>query len=328
MDSLVISRLHNADHVRCLQWFEDHEGEEIRFDGLTTDGIRLVTQFKGIYKPQWMPYALSIRTTEQDRYADGTVIRQDGGGWHLSYAQEDDSRYDPRTLYTNRGIQSCIDDGIPLGILRKERRQDPYEVVGLGLPIGWRDGFFTLVRYQAGSSPASSGRAEEDAEKLAWQEPETAPEGDYDARVRFLAEIFRRQGQPAFRAHLLAAYGGRCVISGCDVPDALEAAHIKAYRGPASNTVTNGLLLRADLHTLLDRRLLAIHPDTLAVKLSSTLSGTAYASFSGRRIAGPVDPAASPARELLDHAWGDFLDAESERRTLRQSMPAPGSSMP
>lgn len=63
--------------MRCLQWFEDHEGEESRFDGLTTDGIRLVTQFKGIYKPQWMPYALSIRTTEQDRYADGTVIRQD-----------------------------------------------------------------------------------------------------------------------------------------------------------------------------------------------------------------------------------------------------------
>lgn len=34
----------------------------------------------------------------------------------------------------------------------------------------------------------------------------------------------------------------------------LEAAHVTPYLGPETNDITNGLLLRADLHTLLDCR--------------------------------------------------------------------------
>jgi hypothetical protein len=41
-----------------------------------------------------------------------------------------------------------------------------------------------------------------------------------------------RRGRPAFRAALLAAYGGRCAITDCDVEDVLEAAHISPYSGP------------------------------------------------------------------------------------------------
>lgn len=153
MDSSTLSRLHGSEHVKCLQWFEAHAGEEARFNDLTADGVKLVTQFKGIFKPQWMPYALSIRTTEQDRYTDGQIIRQDDGSWRMSYAQEEDDRFDPRKLFTNRGIEACMNDRIPIGILRKEHRGDAYEVVGLGLPIEWRDGFFTFASYKPDSVP-------------------------------------------------------------------------------------------------------------------------------------------------------------------------------
>jgi hypothetical protein len=108
---------------------------ESTLNDLAADGIKLVTQFKGIFKPQWMPYVLSIRTTEQDRYTDGRIMRQDDGSWRLSYAQEEDNRFDPRELFANRGIESCMNHGIPIGILRKERKEDPYEVIGLGVPV-------------------------------------------------------------------------------------------------------------------------------------------------------------------------------------------------
>lgn len=316
MDSSTVGRLYNSDHARCLQWFEDHVGQEVRFDDLQADGIKLVTQFKGIFKPGWMPYVLSIRTTEQDRYTDGRVMRLDGGSWRMSYAQEEDSRFDDqRKLFTNRAIEACMNDAIPIGVLRKERRQDPYEVVGLGLPIEWQDGFFTFVSYKQGSMPELPGSPEAEAERRAWPDTsqEEIPDSDYDARIRVLAEIARRQGQPAFRARLLAAYGGRCAITGCDVPDALEAAHLRPYRGPVSNTVTNGLLLRADLHTLLDKQLIAIRPESRSLELSQTLQGTTYSSLAGKRISDPQDSAAAPAAELLRQSWTEFMNAEQGR---------------
>lgn len=319
MDSSIVGRLYSSDHVRCLQWFEDHVGQEVRFNDLVAGGVRLVTQFKGIFKPQWMPYVLSIRTTEQDRYTDGRVLRQGDGSWRMSYAQEEDGRFDPRKLFTNRGIEACMNDGIPIGILRKEHREDPYEVVGLGLPIEWTDGFFTFVSYKPGSMPELPGNPEAEAERMAWPGAghEEVPDSDYDARVRMLAEIARRQGQPAFRARLLAAYGGRCAVTGCDVPDALEAAHLRPYRGPASNAVTNGILLRADLHTLLDKQLIAIRPDSRSLELSHELQGTAYSSLADKRISDPLDPAAAPAEKLLHQSWNEFTTAEQKRSSDR-----------
>jgi hypothetical protein len=76
------------------------------------------------------------------------------------------------------------------------------------------------------------------------------PKGQDDARARVLREVVQRRGQQKFRKALIAAYGGRCAISGCPVTPLLEAAHITPYLGPDTNSITNGLLLRADLHTL------------------------------------------------------------------------------
>ena len=70
-----------------------------------------------------------------------------------------------------------------------------------------------------------------------------------------------RQCQPAFRNALMDAYERRCAITGCTIDAVLEAAHISPYRGIKTNHVTNGLLLRADIHTMFDCGLIKVHGD-------------------------------------------------------------------
>ena len=82
--------------------------------------------------------------------------------------------------------------------------------------------------------------------------------GDLDAPVCERRRIQReaRPNQGAFRRALLDAYGGRCAITGCDVEAALDAAHVTDWRD--ENDIGAGILLRADLHRLFERGLLAI----------------------------------------------------------------------
>ena len=93
------------------------------------------------------------------------------------------------------------------------------------------------------------------------------PESE-EERARFDRRI-RRIRQQQFRDALFAAYESKCAISGFDTPQVLQAAHIDPYRGPQSQYISNGVLLRADLHLLYDANLLSIAPDTHIVKLAN-----------------------------------------------------------
>jgi hypothetical protein len=129
------------------------------------------------------------------------------------------------------------------------------------------------------------------------------PKGIEDARERVTRGIKIRRGQKNFRDELLAAYGGRCAITGCDIQYVLEAAHITPYLGPDTNHVTNGLLLRADLHTLLDCDLLGIDPGTRKVLLAPSLrTSVDYGHLHGQslRCASPIS--ASPSSKALGAA--------------------------
>lgn len=78
-------------------------------------------------------------------------------------------------------------------------------------------------------------------------------------RMRVLRLIDERRGQSAFRANLIAAFQGKCAVTGCDAVDALEAAHIDPYSVSHSNEPSNGLLLRSDIHTLFDLDLIGVN---------------------------------------------------------------------
>ena len=133
------------------------------------------------------------------------------------------------------------------------------------------------------------------------------------ARLRVARNIVARRGQASFRAALLEAYQGKCAITGCDATAALEAAHLRPYRGPGSNTVKNGLPLRADIHTLLDLRLLAIDPATRIIAISKLLAGTQYEALGTSTLTNPVADWQRPSSEVLATAWQDFLDTEDTR---------------
>lgn len=69
----------------------------------------------------------------------------------------------------------------------------------------------------------------------------------------------------------------------------LEAAHIVPYNGAATNTGSNGLLLRADLHKLFDLYLIAIDGATRQVRCSEQLRESEYWQFDGGRLREPAE---------------------------------------
>ncbi len=126
------------------------------------------------------------------------------------------------------------------------------------------------------------------------------PAGIVDARERVLSSIVRRRGQLAFREHLLAAYNGQCAITACDFEPVLDAAHIMPYKGAETNHPTNGLLLRTDVHTLFDLKMIAIDVAMMRLLVSASLTGTCYDAYRGRPIRVPDDPISRPSRVALE----------------------------
>jgi len=93
----------------------------------------------------------------------------------------------------------------------------------------------------------------------------------------------QREGQAEFKNELIQTYGYKCLISGCEIEEIIEAAHIIPYSKIESHDVANGLLLRVDLHRLFDNYLLAIHPKTREVLISEKIEKN-YQDFIGIKI--------------------------------------------
>ncbi len=132
------------------------------------------------------------------------------------------------------------------------------------------------------------------------------PDSSNDERERAIRSIRMRRGQSDFRIALLRAYDGRCAITGCDVADVLEAAHISPYSGPLSNQVSNGLLLRADIHTLFDCGVLGIDPEKRCIVVSDRLKNSCYGKLIGKLLRDPKEVICSPSRQNLESRYQYF----------------------
>ncbi|MBD2522034.1 HNH endonuclease [Nostoc sp. FACHB-133] len=122
---------------------------------------------------------------------------------------------------------------------------------------------------------------------------------DAEARQKITVSIVRRQGQQQFRKSLLDAYSSKCAITNFDADAALEAAHIIPYIETENNHPSNGLLLRADLHTLFDLNLIVINPKTMIVHISPILKATEYRTIEGIKLRVPEDKICHPNQEYL-----------------------------
>lgn len=126
------------------------------------------------------------------------------------------------------------------------------------------------------------------------------PPNDTDNKKRTLASIVQRRGQAKFRRELRRIYNNECAITGCNAFEALEAAHIRSYNGSDTNHPTNGLLLRADIHTLFDLHLVTVDTSDMSILLAPQLRETSYKSLMGKLLRTPQNTEDSPSKEALN----------------------------
>jgi hypothetical protein len=124
---------------------------------------------------------------------------------------------------------------------------------------------------------------------------------------RINQSIIARRGQADFRRELLSVYEGRCVVTGCSETRILEAAHIVGFRSKGRYEAKNGLLLRADWHTLYDLGLWAIHPKEHRIELAPSVIDETLKRYEGKPIRPPRQSQHRPDRRGLDTHYRRFL---------------------
>jgi hypothetical protein len=98
----------------------------------------------------------------------------------------------------------------------------------------------------------------------------------------------------------------------------LEAAHITPHCEGENYLTANGLLLRADLHTLFDLRLLSIDPASGTVFVSSKLSRE-YQQFAKQRIHLPEKVEHRPDLQGLNQ---HYLDTQAREKQFESGKTA------
>jgi len=114
-----------------------------------------------------------------------------------------------------------------------------------------------------------------------------------------------RLGQGTFRIEVTEAYRGRCAMTNERTLPALEAAHIHRYSAGGVHEVSNGLLLRSDLHRLFDRGYLTVDSRKLTIVVSRRIkeeyeNGRDYYALHGTQLSLPSETNAQPSGEYLE----------------------------
>ena len=254
-------RLAAFEHVRRLtEICGQLTARDLRFGFIFEEKrIPLVNPQRGIFKPKEMRFLLSIKTV---------VPRRGGKVWY------DDQREVHRQIYDG-------DEAVDYAFMGKDPEaadnrwlRDAYEnqvpvIYFLGVAPG---------RYQAmiptfisGLDPiALNARITFgilDRDELPG--PPDAPERRYALRV-----VKQRLHQDSFREAVIAAYRGRCALSGLREHRLLDAAHIISDKDEmlGQPVVTNGLPLSKIHHAAFDAHLIGVDPD-YRVHVSERLIG-------------------------------------------------------
>lgn len=210
--------------------------------------IPLINPQGGIFKPTQMRFLLSIRTVFPKpgavaRYDDQReVYRQiDEGGDAVDYAFMGEK---PGAAQ-NRWLREAMDNRIAiiyfLGIA-----PGIYQAMIPSFVIGW----------DAGALKARIAfNLEGDTDLVA---PTTAGERRYALR-----QVRQRLHQASFREAVIAAYRGRCALSGLREPLLLDAAHIieDKHEQLGQPVIQNGIPLAKTHHAAFDAHLIGIDPD-------------------------------------------------------------------
>jgi len=113
-----------------------------------------------------------------------------------------------------------------------------------------------------------------------------------------------RLGQGIFRVEVMDAYGRACAVTREHTLPVLEAAHIKPYAQQGEHAVSNGLLLRSDIHALFDLGYVTVTPEhrfEVSKRLKQDFdNGKSYYPLHGNLIHVPGRQMDRPDPTLLD----------------------------
>lgn len=296
LDALPIT----PEHRTRLQWFLDHEGCIVPYSLIAAvRNPHLTSLPKGIYKPQGWDYSLSIKETLKSPYGDIPIVTLANGDWAYRYHREDGDG-----KYTNIGLQNCMRDGIPVGVLIQVEGKPNvrYFVAGLGRIVAYVDPWFDLIKWRSLQTeiPLSRMAAEDVAQYDAPQQQGQLPGFIEDLLEERYSQQLVRPNQSMFRVMLLSSYDKTCAITSSKVVQTLEAAHIRPYAYQKIDTIHNGLLLRADVHRLFDTGLIGVNTNHMEAIVSSKLIGTEYEQYAGEPLNLPEDNQVRPSVTLLD----------------------------
>lgn len=140
-------------------------------------------------------------------------------------------------------------------------------------------------------------------EESAWERQANGDE--LPAGYGELTDRPRRIGQGTFRTVITDVYNRQCAVTGERALPALDAAHIKPFSEEPEHYVSNGVLLRSDVHRLFDTGYLTVTPE-YRVQVSPAIrsdfnDGETYAQLDGSRVWVPEEPENRPDRTNL--AW-------------------------
>lgn len=112
--------------------------------------------------------------------------------------------------------------------------------------------------------------------------------------------LFPRVGQREFSHNVGEAYGYRCVVTGERA--AVQAAHIKPFAQDGAHKISNGIVLRCDIHRLLDLGYVTISEDFKLIVSNHTKKKYGEIDcirYHGKPIRDPLRPTDRPDLEMI-----------------------------
>lgn len=188
--------------------------------------------------------------------------------------------------------------------------------IALTQPFFFESAEWVEIRGWAGSvQVGKSFPLEADEGRRLWREIETRllargalepPAAVVGEEPRYREVVSRqRLGQGSFRLLVTDAYERSCAVTRERALPALEAAHILPYAEGGEHAISNGILLRSDLHRLFDAGYVTVTPEH-RLEVSRRLrtefdNGEQYLALNGSGLWVPEDARQQPDPDLL--AW-------------------------
>ena len=287
-------RLAAFEHVRRLAEIRGQlSGTDLRSGFIFEDKrIPLVNPQRGIFKPKQLRFLLSIKTVMPKR--GGKVWYDDQREVHRQIYEGDEAvdyafmGKDPAAA-DNRWLRDAYESQVPviyfLGVAPGR-----YLAMIPTFISGWNpDALKATITFGLPDQEEMTG-------------PLNAPERRYALRV-----VKQRLHQDSFREAVIAAYKGRCALSGLREHRLLDAAHIVSDKNEllGQPIVSNGMPLSKIHHAAFDAHLIGIDPDYgvhVSARLLEQRDGPmleALKQLQGRKLYVPSRTRDCPDRDRL-----------------------------